>query len=90
VREAAAEIQKLAKKDPALAAAGAVLFLEKVSPALEQVDSSSGAIGTAESRDRDPRDDHRRRRRHPRQARSLTFRPRSTSISHFIRQRKPR
>jgi hypothetical protein len=30
-----------------LAADGAVLFLEKVSPALEQVDSSSGAIGTA-------------------------------------------
>jgi hypothetical protein len=47
VREAAAEIQKLAKKDPALAAAGAVLFLEKVSPALEQADSSSGAIGAA-------------------------------------------
>ena len=47
VREAMAEIQKVAKKDPALAAAGAVLFLEKVSPALEQVDSSSGAIGTA-------------------------------------------
>ena len=47
VREATAEIQKVAKKDPALAAAGAVLFLEKVSPALEQVDSSSGAIGTA-------------------------------------------
>ena len=47
VREATAEIQKVAKKDPALAAAGAVLFLEKVSPALEQVDSSSGAIGAA-------------------------------------------
>ncbi len=47
VREATAEIQKAAKKDPALAGAGAVLFLEKVSPALEQVDSSSGAIGTA-------------------------------------------
>lgn len=30
-----------------LAADGAVLFLEKVSPALEHVDSSSGAIGTA-------------------------------------------
>lgn len=30
-----------------LAAEGAVLFLEKVSPALERVDSSSGAIGTA-------------------------------------------
>jgi hypothetical protein len=47
VREATAELHKVAKKDPALAAAGAVLFLEKVSPALEQVDSSSGAIGTA-------------------------------------------
>ncbi|MCC6535002.1 MAG: hypothetical protein IT531_20840, partial [Burkholderiales bacterium] len=47
VREATAELQKVAKKDPALGAAGAVLFLEKVSPALEQVDSSSGAIGTA-------------------------------------------
>lgn len=47
VREASAEIQKVARKDPALAAAGAVLFVEKVSRALEQVDSSSGAIGTA-------------------------------------------
>ncbi len=47
VREATAEIQKVAKRNPALAAAGAVLFLEKVSPALERVDSSSGAIGTA-------------------------------------------
>lgn len=42
-----AEIQKVAKKDPALAAAGAVEFLGKLSPALGQVDSSSGAIGTA-------------------------------------------
>ena len=47
VRQAVAEVQKVAKKDPALAAGGAVLFLEKVSPALERVDSSSGAIGTA-------------------------------------------
>lgn len=47
VKEALAEIQKVARKDPILAAVGAVLFLEKVSPALEQVDSSSGAIGTA-------------------------------------------
>lgn len=31
-------------------ASGAVLFLEKVSPALESVDSSSGAIGTAVNR----------------------------------------
>ena len=47
VKEATAEIQSVAKKDPVLAAAGAVLFVEKISPALEQVDSSSGAIGTA-------------------------------------------
>ena len=47
VREATAEIQKVARIDPALAAAGAILFLEKVSPPLDQVDSSSGAIGTA-------------------------------------------
>jgi hypothetical protein len=46
VREAVAEIKKAARRDPVLAADGAVLFLEKVSPALEQVDSSSGAIGT--------------------------------------------
>lgn len=37
----------MARKDPALAAVGAVVFLERVSPALEQVDSSSGAIGGA-------------------------------------------
>ncbi|MDA8240614.1 MAG: hypothetical protein M0Z67_09635 [Nitrospiraceae bacterium] len=37
----------MVRKDPVLAAEGAVLFLEKVSPALAHVDSSSGAIGTA-------------------------------------------
>lgn len=47
VRQAVAEVQRVAKKDPALAAGGAVLFLEKVSPALVRVNSSSGAIGTA-------------------------------------------
>jgi hypothetical protein len=47
VREAVVEIRKAARGAPLLAADGAVLFLEKVSPALEQVDSSSGAIGTA-------------------------------------------
>jgi hypothetical protein len=47
VREAVAEIRKAARRYPVLAADGAVLFLEKVSPALEHVDSSSGAIGTA-------------------------------------------
>ncbi|MBI3824990.1 MAG: hypothetical protein HY294_03245 [Candidatus Rokubacteria bacterium] len=47
VRQAVSEIKKVARRDPVLAADGAVLFLERVSPALEHVDSSSGAIGTA-------------------------------------------
>ena len=47
VREAVAEIKKVARKDPVVAAEGAVAFLERISPALEHVDSSSGAIGTA-------------------------------------------
>ena len=46
VKEAVAEIKKTARKDPAMAAEGAVLFLEKVSPALAHVDGSSGAIGS--------------------------------------------
>lgn len=47
IKEAVSEIKKVARKDKLLAAEGAVLFLEKVSPALEHVDSSSGSIGTA-------------------------------------------
>jgi len=47
VKEALSEIKRAARKDKVLAAEGAVLFLERVSPALEHVDSSSGAIGTA-------------------------------------------
>ncbi len=50
VREAVAEIKKVAKKDPVLGAGGAVVFFERLSPALERVDSSSGAIGTAVNR----------------------------------------
>jgi hypothetical protein len=50
VKEAVSEIKKVSRKDPVLAAEGAVRFLEMVSPALEQVDSSSGAIGTAVNR----------------------------------------
>jgi hypothetical protein len=50
VREAVSEIVKVARRDPLLAAEGAVLFLEKVAPALEHVDSSSGAMGTAVNR----------------------------------------
>lgn len=47
IREAVSEIKKVNRSDPKLAAEGAVLFLEKISPAIEQVDSSSGAIGSA-------------------------------------------
>lgn len=47
VKEAVSEIKKVARKDKVLAAEGAVSFLERVSPALEHVDGSSGSIGTA-------------------------------------------
>lgn len=48
VRQAVSEIKKVARSAaPVLAAEGAVTLLESLSPALEQVDSSSGAIGTA-------------------------------------------
>lgn len=47
VRVAIAEIKRVARAEPAIAAEGAVRFLERVSPALAHVDSSSGAIGAA-------------------------------------------
>src|SRR3989454_1528411 len=47
VKQAVAEIKKVSRKDPVLAAEGATAFIERISPALEHVDSSSGAIGTA-------------------------------------------
>lgn len=47
VKQAVAEIRSAAKRDPARAGEGAVALLERLSPALEHVDSSSGAIGTA-------------------------------------------
>ncbi|XUW93503.1 hypothetical protein OH764_33610 (plasmid) [Burkholderia sp. M6-3] len=50
LKEALAEIRQIARADPVLAADGAVALLEKLSPALEHVDSSSGAIGTAVNR----------------------------------------
>jgi hypothetical protein len=45
-----AEINAVARTDRTTAAEGAVVFLERVSPALEQIDSSSGAIGSAVNR----------------------------------------
>ena len=50
IKEALSEIKQMAKKEPVLAAEGAVLFLEKLSPAIEHVDSSSGSMGTAVNR----------------------------------------
>jgi hypothetical protein len=50
IKEALTEIKQVAKKEPVLAAEGAVLFLEKIAPAIEQVDSSSGAIGSMVNR----------------------------------------
>jgi hypothetical protein len=47
IKEAVSEIKKVARRDSVLGGEGAVAFLERVSPALEQVDSSSGAIGAA-------------------------------------------
>jgi hypothetical protein len=47
IKQAVSEIKKTVRRDPLLAADGAVRLLERISPALEHVDSSSGAIGTA-------------------------------------------
>ena len=47
IHEALKEIGAVARKDAVAAAQGAVLFLEKLSPALSDIDSSSGALGDA-------------------------------------------
>jgi hypothetical protein len=47
LQQAVSEIKKVARREPVLAADGAVCLLERLSPAIERVDSSSGAIGTA-------------------------------------------
>lgn len=47
IREAVSEIKRVAKTDAVLGAEGAVRLMERLWPALEHVDSSSGALGTA-------------------------------------------
>ena len=47
IKEAITEIKQVARKEPVLAAEGAITLLERLSPALEQVDSSSGALCSA-------------------------------------------
>jgi hypothetical protein len=50
IKEALTEIRQMACKDPVVAAEGAILLLERLSPSLGHVDSSSGAIGSAVNR----------------------------------------
>jgi len=47
LREAVSEIKKVTRKDPVLGAEGAIRLVGKLWPALEHVDSSSGALGSA-------------------------------------------
>ena len=47
IKAALAEIRLLCKSQPELAATGAVLFLEKISPAIELIDDSAPALGKA-------------------------------------------
>ncbi len=47
MREAVSEIKKVAKKAPALAGEGVIELFYRLYPALMQIDSSSGALGTA-------------------------------------------
>ncbi|MFT7553492.1 MAG: hypothetical protein ACI9BV_003827 [Rhodothermales bacterium] len=50
IGEAVREIKTAARKDPKRAAEGAVRFLERLVPAIEHIDSSSGALGSAVNR----------------------------------------
>lgn len=47
IHEALVEICAVARQDLAAAAGGAVLFLKTLSPAPDQIDSSSGSVGNA-------------------------------------------
>ncbi len=47
IKEAVSEIRKAARKDPLLGAEGAIKLMEKLWPALQHIDTSSGALGTA-------------------------------------------
>src|SRR5689334_513212 len=50
IQEAVAEIQAVARHDPVRAAEGAILLIARLWPALEHVDSSSGAPGQTTDR----------------------------------------
>lgn len=50
LKEAVAEIKKVAKSDPLAAGEGCILLMERLWPALQGIDSSSGALGNAVNR----------------------------------------
>lgn len=50
IKEALTEIKAVTRKDARLGAEGAILFLQKLSPSLQNIDSSSGAMGSAVNR----------------------------------------
>jgi hypothetical protein len=47
LKEAVAEIKKIAKVDPVTAADGVVSLMERIWPAFEHIDTSSGSLGGA-------------------------------------------
>jgi hypothetical protein len=47
LKEAVSEIRKIAKADPVTAGDGAVSLMERIWPACEHIDTSSGAVGSA-------------------------------------------
>jgi hypothetical protein len=47
LKEAVAEIKKAAKTDPVTAADGVVTLMERIWPAFQYIDTSSGALGSA-------------------------------------------
>jgi hypothetical protein len=56
LKEAVSEIKKVAKSDPVTAADGAVGLMERIWPALQGIDSSSGSLGNAVNAHRHLRD----------------------------------
>ena len=50
LKEAASEIRSVAKSDPVTAGEGTVSLMERIWPAFQDIDTSSGALGTAVAR----------------------------------------
>ena len=50
LKEAASEIKSAAKSDPVTAGEGTVSLMERIWPAFQDIDTSSGALGTAVAR----------------------------------------